>query len=580
MKSYFRLTKFAYYIKGELTKKILISLMISITYIAQAFSMANAVTLVFQGMGMQDIFSCAVSALLCIVLRSTLARYLEGYDKVIGAKIKNEIRLRVFDQILRLGPGYLSSRRTGRLQSLVLDGIESLEPFLVSYLPQMISICISALSIGIYLFTLDYYAGSVSIVAMLLCIVIPYLTVPIVWVSIVSYWRSYAVLNAQYIDSIQGMPTLMAFNASSTRGEQLSREAHDFYTKQIRNTAFSLMDSAIMLIFTALSSSVTVAVAAIRTDSGMLPATLIPTFLFLSAECARPMLELNKAWHSSFLGLSTAEEIFSIIDTELTVVEKEQADCAAMEEGLPSISLENVDFCYPNGKEDALKALSLTIAPGQTVAIVGKSGSGKSTFLNLLLRFYDPSAGSIAINGVELRDYGLEYLRSKIAVVFQDTYLFNDSVLENIRISRPRATLDEVVAAAQAAGAHAFISNLPNGYDTIIGERGIDLSGGERQRISIARAIIKNAPILVLDEATSSVDAASEAVIQKTMDTLAIGRTTILIAHRLSTVQNADKIFVLDEGNLVEQGTHRELLEINGVYADLVRAQWQEDNNG
>ena len=197
-----------------------------------------------------------------------------------------------------------------------------------------------------------------------------------------------------------------------------------------------------------------------------------------------------------------------------------------------------------------------------------------------MLRFYDPSAGSIAINGVELRDYGLEYLRSKIAVVFQDTYLFNDSVLENIRISRPRATLDEVVAAAQAAGAHAFISNLPNGYDTIIGERGIDLSGGERQRISIARAIIKHAPILVLDEATSSVDAASEAVIQKTMDTLAIGRTTILIAHRLSTVQNADKIFVLDEGNLVEQGTHRELLEINGVYADLVRAQWQEDNNG
>lgn len=409
--------------------------------------------------------------------------------------------------------------------------------------------------------------------------VIPYLTVPMVWNSIVSYWNSYAVLNAQYIDSIQGMPTLMAFHASYARGEKLAEEAHDFYTKQIRNTSFSLMDSAVMLLMTSIAASVTAAVAAYRTGGGYIPVTTITTFLFLAAECARPLGELNNAWHSSFLGLSTAEEIFQIIDTELMTEEKAHGNSSAMENGLPGINFENVSFLYPTGTDKALKNVSLQIKPGQKAAIVGRSGSGKSTMLNLLLRFYEVTSGKILINGVDLSEYDLEYLRSKIGVVFQDTYLFNDTVLENIRMANPIAEKEAVIEAAKAAGAHEFISELSKGYDTILGERGVNLSGGERQRISIARAILKDAPLLILDEATSSVDAKSEALIQNTMDRLAKGKTSIVIAHRLSTVQNADVIFVLEKGKLAESGTHETLLAANGPYAELVRAQTKEGSH-
>lgn len=576
MKSYVRLLKFTALIKSEITRKIGISLIISVTYIIQAFSMAKAVTVVFQDGDAKLVVPFALTAIVCIFLRGLCSRFLDGYNKVVGAKIKNKIRLLVFDKILHLGPGYLGDKRSGRIQSLVLDGIESLEPFLVHYVPQMISICVTALGIAIYLAFLDGPTGTIAIVSVILCMVIPYLTVPMVWNSIVSYWNSYAVLNAQYIDSIQGMPTLMAFHASYARGEKLAEEAHDFYTKQIRNTSFSLMDSAVMLLMTSIAASVTAAVAAYRTGGGYIPVTTITTFLFLAAECARPLGELNNAWHSSFLGLSTAEEIFQIIDTELMTEEKAHGNSSAMENGLPGINFENVSFLYPTGTDKALKNVSLQIKPGQKAAIVGRSGSGKSTMLNLLLRFYEVTSGKILINGVDLSEYDLEYLRSKIGVVFQDTYLFNDTVLENIRMANPIAEKEAVIEAAKAAGAHEFISELSKGYDTILGERGVNLSGGERQRISIARAILKDAPLLILDEATSSVDAKSEALIQNTMDRLAKGKTSIVIAHRLSTVQNADVIFVLEKGKLAESGTHETLLAANGPYAELVRAQTKE----
>lgn len=570
---YLKVARYAKYIEKELVFKVFLGLVVTGTYVVQAVCLARGVGAVFDQASFGKILLYFSVVAVCIVSRGFLVRYTEGYTKIVAGKMKTVLREKIIGKLLLLGPGYQADKRSGRFQSLVTDGVEYLEPYLVNYLPQVAIVIFSVIPMIVYIFVQSFFAGLIVAVAVLLAIFMPHILMPLYVKSCVGYWRQYASLNSQYIDTMQGMNTLKLFNAEAEKGAELAAASEKFRLRQLTTTRHSLFSSGIIAMMIGVATSFATGVAAYLSVGGGLSVAALLTIMFLVIECVRPVGELNNHWHCSMMGFSVSSELLDILYAPVTAKEKEKASRDHIEDGLPEIRFENVRFRYQAKREYALSDMNFTIKPGETAAIVGSSGVGKSTLVNLLLRFYDVDGGAIRINGKDIRDYSLDYLRSKIAVVFQNTYLFYGTVRDNIAMANPDAAEDEIVAAAKAANAHDFIVSLPKGYDTLVGERGDTLSGGQRQRIAIARAILKKAPILMMDEATSSVDAASEKLIQETMERLKGQFTTIMIAHRLSTIKNAEQIYVFDEGTLAEKGTHEELLNQAGIYHQLTEAQ-------
>jgi ATP-binding cassette subfamily C protein CydCD len=339
----------------------------------------------------------------------------------------------------------------------------------------------------------------------------------------------------------------------------------------------NLATGGITLLGISAGAAVALSWGAIRVDNGTLELRTLLVVLLLGVEVFRPLREMTILLHQGMMATAAAKGITEVLDTVPDVADPASLPPAAGFE--PSIRFESVTFGYQAGKRPALRDLSFELKPGETLGVVGPSGAGKSTIINLVLRFLDPQQGRVVVGGRDVREWPLAELRRNIGVVTQDTYLFHGTIAENLRLGKPEATQEEMEAAARTANIHDFISRLPAGYETVVGERGARLSGGQRQRIAIARALLKDAPILALDEALSSVDAENEHEIQQALDRLQAGRTTLVIAHRLSSVANAHRIIVLDKGELVESGKPDELLHTGGIYAGLMRAQYAEDGD-
>ncbi len=515
-----------------------------------------------------------------IVARAGLQYLQEVMSHHTASLVKVKLRERLYEHSLALGPGHFDAARTGDALMSLAEGVERLEAFFGRYLPQMIVAALAPVVIFAFMAIIDLWTGVIFLAFALLTLVIPNMFHR--WNRERSMARrdAYGALGADFLDAVQGLATLKAFGQSRVRGELLAERARALFRTTMGVLAANAATGALTILGITGGAAVALGWGAVRVADGDLELRALMIVLMLGVEIFRPLRELVQLYHDGVMAMSSAEGIFAIMDSPVTVRDPEREREPELAEGAsaslkPEITFEEVSHAYSEGRRPALHDLSFTLHEGETLGLVGPSGAGKSTIVWLMLRFFDPQQGTIRMGGRDLRNIPLDELREQISVVTQDTYLFHGTVAENLRFGNPDATQAQLEEAARTANAHDFISHLPHGYDTVVGERAVRLSGGQKQRIAIARALLKDAPILILDEALSSVDAENEAVIVQALDRLIEGRTTLRIAHRLSSVVNADRILVLDEGRLVESGNHGELVAAGGLYADLM-AQQQE----
>jgi ATP-binding cassette subfamily C protein CydCD len=378
--------------------------------------------------------------------------------------------------------------------------------------------------------------------------------------------------NAHVADTIQGLAELVAFQAVTRRRKEFARLVRAYQQLRLAVLHDISIQDVQLEVMMGLGGLAVALVGGLLAAGGRLDASVLPLLTLLAASAFLPISEIAHVSRQLADTFASAQRLRTVHDAPILVADGPGTPAPPAGRG-GAVRLDGVGFTYPGRARPALRGVTLAIRPGATVALVGPSGSGKTTLANLLLRFWDPREGAVSLDGCDLRRFRLDDLRGRIALVAQDTYLFNDTLRANVALAKPDAAATEIAAAIARAALGDFVAGLPNGLDTRVGERGVQLSGGQRQRVAIARAFLKNAPVLILDEATSHLDAVSEAQVRQALVALMRDRTTIVIAHRLSTVRDAELIAVLDGGRLVETGSHGELIARGGLYAELVERQ-------
>ena len=571
-------------LRGRIALAVLLGLAAAAFGIARFALLGALLARVFTGGGIGAIAVLATGVAGAVLLRALLdhTRTIIAHEN--AGRVQQALRGRLYDKIAELGPAWFAGERTGGVMLSVVDGVEQLQSFFGQYLPQVAVAALTPLAIFLFIVWWDVPVASVMLVAALVTLV-----APTAWNGIEgrkSRERQQAMrsFGAEFLDAVQGLPTLKAFGQSRAHGERLAARARELSDTTMRVLATSVMTRGITDASVAVGAAAALILGVWRVSHGLMTIEALLIVLMCGTEVFRPLRDLRTVLHQGLVGQSAAAGIHELLAAEPLLdpspMPRQRAAAAASrrpgEVPAPAIEFADVHFAYPGGRRPAHDGLSFRVAAGETVGIVGPSGSGKSSVARLLLRLFDPQQGAVLVGGRDVRTLDAEVLRSRIAVVHQDTYLFHGTVAENLRLGRPNATQAELEEAAHDANADEFIRQLPQGYETIVGERGINLSGGQRQRLAIARALLRDAPILILDEALSSVDAENEAVIQQALDRLARGRTTLVLAHRLSSVIGADRILVLDHGHIVEEGRHAELIRRDGPYRRLMGAQAEE----
>lgn len=517
----------------------------------------------------------AVAGLVVVLVLSALIdRRRTVLMHTLGEKFILDLRRRIYYHLQKLSLTYFETRQTGEVMSRVTNDSDVVEEFVTHATDILISDVLKALGIVAILF---YWNPLLALVAFVPMPVTTYITYKYSR-NVRGIWRAtrerLAEMNARLQDSLSGIMVIKSFAREDYEYDRFAREAEEVYDMRVNVIRMWTGFFRLITVYSGIGVYTVLAVGGWIHITN--PASLSLGTLFAFAAYIgmfyQPVSNIARVNDTIQRALAAADRIFEVLHTEPDLVDA--PDAIEMPPIKGAVTFENVSFAYSSG-EEVLKDINLHAEPGQIIAIVGRSGAGKTSFVNLIPRFYDPTRGRVLIDGIDVRTVKQQSLRRQIGMVLQDTFLFNGTVRENLLYGKLDATEEEMIEAAKAAYADSFIREMPNGYDTEIGERGIKLSGGQKQRIAIARAILADPRIMILDEATSSVDSESEYYIHRAMDQLMQGRTTFVIAHRLSTIRHADIIVTLESGRVVEIGDHNTLMERNGTYSHLYEAQYR-----
>ena len=515
------------------------------------------------------IFTIVVILFVLVLVQWVCNYYISNYGHVMGAKIEYDMRAEIFNHYQKLSYSFYDDQKVGQLLSRITSDLFDITE-LLHHGPENITISlIKIVGALVILSTIDVRLTLTAFVLVPVMLVFAYFLNKKMKRAFKRNRIRIGEINAQIEDNLSGIRVVKSFANEDIECGKFKKGNDLFLESKKDSYHYMGMYNAGLTAFTTMINVIVIAVGGIGITRGWVNITDFVTFLLyinIFTEPVKVLIDFTEQFQNGYSGY---ERFLEILSVEPDI--KEKPDAVELKDVKGEITFDNVSFRYKDGIEEVLSGISFNVTPGRYVALVGPSGAGKTTLCSLIPRFYEATEGSIRIDGKDIKDVTLKSLRDNIGVVQQDVYLFMGSIKENIRYGKPDATDDEVIAAAKLANAHEFIEAFENGYDTDIGQRGVKLSGGQKQRLSIARVFLKNPPILIFDEATSALDNESEQIVQESLEKLAKNRTTFVIAHRLTTIENAEEIFMLTDEGIRERGTHKELMELDGEYAHMVK---------
>ena len=515
------------------------------------------------------ILTLALVMLVMVAVEAVSNYYITYFGHMMGARIERDMRDEIFGHYQKLSFTFYDNQKVGHLLSRVTSDLFDITELLHHGPEDLVISTIKLVGAFIILLTINVKLALVDIAIVVIMLIYAVYFNRRMKSAFKASRARIADVNSQIEDSLSGIRVVKSFGNEKREMEKFQEGNNRFLAAKRRNYLYMAGYHTGMNAFsTMITVGALIVGAFLLTDQELQVADLVTFLLYINnfTEPVKKLVNFTEQFQNGYSGYVRFREILAIAPD---IADKPEA--RSMDKAKGDITFDHVSFCYQDSKEEVLSDVNLQVNAGEYVALVGPSGAGKTTLCSLIPRFYEASSGAVKLDGIDVRDLKLEDLRRQIGIVQQYVYLFAGTILENIRYGRPDATDAEVIAAAKAANAHGFIEEMPNGYDTDIGQRGAKLSGGQKQRISIARVFLKNPPVLIFDEATSALDNESERVVQESLEQLAKNRTTFVIAHRLSTIQNAQRILVLTEEGIAEEGTHGELLEKGGIYAHLCR---------